>query len=118
MSILEETRYPLSPLKILKLAQREGNRLGIASIYRALNLFMELGMVKPVHSDDDCHGYVLATEGHHHYIICSKCNRVVEFDGSGDLTPTISRVEKETGFEISDHLLQFYGVCKECRKRV
>ncbi|MCJ7696251.1 MAG: transcriptional repressor [Anaerolineaceae bacterium] len=115
MGIMEKTKTPLSPIEILKYAQREGNRLGIASIYRALDLFLELGIVKPVHTDDDCHGYVLATEGHHHYITCSECNRVVEFNGSGDLSAIMSKVERETGFEVKDHLLQLYGLCRECR---
>jgi len=115
MGVLERAKIPLSPIEILKLAQKEGHRLGSASIYRALDLFLDLGMVKPVHTNEDCHGYVLATEGHHHYIICSKCNQVVEFDGSGDLALIMTRVEEETGFKVNDHLLQLYGFCEECR---
>lgn len=115
MGIMEKAKVPMTPIEILKHAKGEGHLLGIASIYRAIDLFLDLGMIKLVHTDQDCHGYLLATEGHHHYIICTNCHQVVEFDGTGDLATIRSRVEKETGFEVKDHLMQLYGLCRDCR---
>jgi len=40
----------------------------------------------------------------------------MEFSGLNDLGDLLARVELETGFEVSDHLLQLYGLCPECRK--
>jgi len=116
LSILENTNVPLSPQTIHQKSLEAHQEIGLVSVYRTLEVLMELALVRKVHSPDDCHGYVLASPGHHHHLICRECDRAVEFNGGEDLTSLVSRIQSETGFNIDGHMLQLYGLCPECQK--
>lgn len=118
MDILEKATMPLSPLDIFNQAKREGVLLSTASIYRTLEVLTGVELVRLVHTNSNCKGYVIASVGHTHYVVCSSCMRVVEFDGSEDISSVTDRVQEQTGFLIQKHLLQLYGLCPECQKRV
>ena len=115
LSILENTNVPLSPQTIHQQSLAAHQELGLVSVYRTLDILMELAMVRKVHSPDGCHRYVLASPGHHHHLICRECDRAVEFSGGEDLSSLASRIQKETGFTIDGHMLQLYGLCPECQ---
>jgi Fur family ferric uptake transcriptional regulator len=116
MDILQSAPMPLSPQTIFKAALDSQEEIGLVSVYRTLDLLEDLSLVRKVHSHDGCHGYVLASPGHHHHIICQQCGRAVEFTGTGDLANVFERIVAETGFDVDDHLLQLYGLCPECQK--
>ena len=116
MAVLNAARVPLAPLAVFKKAQEDGYQLGMVSVYRTLNLLASVGLVTHVYFDDGNQGYVLASGGHFHHIVCKTCEQVIEFAGAEDLSALVARVQQETGFHVSDHLLQFYGLCPDCQK--
>ena len=116
MSILKQAHVPLTAQAIHQRAIELQEEIGIASVYRTLALLDGLGLVRRVHDHEDCQGYVLASPGHHHHLVCRYCGKAVEFSGIDDLSVFIKRVEQQTGFEIEEHLLQFYGLCPDCQK--
>lgn len=109
-----------------RLEKRPDANLGIASIFRTIKLLTELGLLQRVHTThstgDSCqkhkhsysHKYRLVS-GHNHQVICRCCNRTVEFHGCdfGDLTAFL---EKQTGFRLEGHSLEFFGLCSDCRE--
>ena len=115
MQILEKSITPLSANDILKQAKREGHYLGLASVYRALELLTGLDITRLVHTSAGCHEYALASTGHRHYILCANCDQVMEFDGYEDIDGLIDRVEGQTGFKVQKHLLQLTGLCAHCQ---
>jgi Fur family transcriptional regulator, ferric uptake regulator len=115
MEALREAHEPLSAQELLVRGRKHHQALGLVTVYRTLDLLSELGIVRRVHCSDGCHGYVGASPGHHHAILCVHCGRATEFQGQDDLTGLLGRVQRETGFEVDDHLLQLYGTCAECR---
>ena len=116
MSILEEANVPLSPQSIYQHSLNNNEDIGLVSVYRTLELLTEMSLVRRVHGQDDCHGYVLASPGHHHHLVCRECEKAVEFSGGDDLSRLFDRIRQETGFEIDGHLLQLFGLCPECQK--
>lgn len=116
-AILKESKVPLSPQTIHQSALARNCNIGLVSVYRTLDLLSELDLVRRVHGQDGCHGYVLASPGHHHHLICRKCGKAVEFTGSDDLSDFIERIEKKTGFAIDEHILQLYGLCPQCQEQ-
>lgn len=116
VEILNSTKVPLAPRELIEKAHEDRKGIGMVSVYRALELLTNLGITRRVVLEDGSQGYVLASEGHHHHIICRNCERVMEFSGANDLDELAERVHEETGFEVSDHMLQFYGLCSECQK--
>jgi Fur family ferric uptake transcriptional regulator len=117
LSILESANVPLSPQIIHQRSLDVNEDIGLVSVYRTLEMLSELALVRRVHGSDDCQGYVLASPGHYHHVVCGYCEKAVEFTGADDLTTLTDRIQAETGFQISGHLLQLYGICPECLQR-
>jgi len=88
--------------------------VGRMTVYRTLDLLCELGLLRPVYQGTGAAHYVLLLDGHHHHLVCSRCQRVIEFDDCalGELAETVAR---RYGFVVEGHLLEFYGRCAECR---
>jgi len=106
----------LSPADVYAKARRGCRDLGLATVYRTLDILAELGAIRRVHLDDGCEGFAPAAMPHGHHVICVKCNRVMEFEGC-DISTVIRSAAKETGFHIEEHWLELMGTCKECRKQ-
>jgi Fur family transcriptional regulator, ferric uptake regulator len=70
MSVLEAANIPLSPQSIHQRSLAAQEEIGLVSVYRTLDLLIDLGLVRRVHGHDDCQGYVLASPGHHHHVVC------------------------------------------------
>ena len=87
---------------------------GLATVYRALETLEELNLVVKVHLEDGCHSYAVAPEGHRHPIVCTECNRVIEF-AECPLDKLSEKLSKDTGVLIQNHFLQLFGKCRECR---
>ena len=91
---------------------------GVATVYRTILLFEELGIVKKLDLNDGIYRYELNHEeevhGHHH-LVCSACGKVEEV--KDDLLDSVEQViENEYKFRIKDHSLKFYGLCRDCYK--
>ena len=115
MEVLKTTSEPLSPLEIQERARVIHSPLGLVTVYRTLDLLTELGLVRRVHRNNGCHGYLPATAGHYHALICRDCGRSVEFPGENDLQALIAEVEAQTGYRVEEHLLQLSGLCSGCQ---
>jgi len=108
-------RRPLSAHQVLDRAKVYHPSLGLVTVYRTLNLLAELDLVRRVHEDDGCHGYLMSSPGHHHAVICQSCGCATEFSGGDDLSHLLARVRRETGFRVEAHLLQLTGLCSDCQ---
>ena len=115
MMVLAQAERPLVPQEILTRGIKLHATLSLVTVYRTLELFEELSLVRRVHQDDKCQGYLLTAAGHRHVLICEKCGRAVEFPGQDDLAALIARVEERTGYQVKAHLLQLVGICPHCQ---
>ena len=113
LQVLAENDEGLSPDEIHQLGREIYPSLGLVTVYRTLELFGEMDIVRRVHSAGHCHAYASGGCDRHH-LICQRCHRIIEFpcEGLGEL---IDRVRRQTGFTISDHLLELSGLCPECQ---
>lgn len=89
--------------------------LGLVTIYRTLEILVRRGLICEVYAGGSGRSYTIATQEHHHHLICSDCGRVVDFSGHR-LAELERRLTHETGFKIRDHLLEFFGLCQECQR--
>ena len=114
LRVLDETPYHLSAAEVLGAVRQALPQVGLATVYRTLELLADLGLVARVHLEDGCHRYTAASSGHRHQLICSECGLVVEFGecALGGLTETLAR---RTDFAIEGHWLQLYGRCRDCQ---
>lgn len=93
--------------------------IGIATVYRTLEIFETLGIIHKLQFSEDRALYEFNPgyhEHYHHHIICLGCGRISEFNE--DLLEDIEdAVAHSTGFSIVDHSLAIYGYCRECQKK-
>jgi Fur family ferric uptake transcriptional regulator len=112
-ALLEDEGYS-SPAEIRMRARSDCSSVGLVTVYRTLDLLSEMGFVRRIHTDDGCHGYSITDHGHRHHLICRGCGAAVAFEGC-DLTPFLTRVSRETGYVIEEHLLELKGLCSSCQ---
>lgn len=90
--------------------------IGIATIYRTLNLLEESGMVTSISFGSAGKKFELANKPHHDHMICKTCGKIIEFQDD-TIEQRQLKIAKEHGFKLSSHLMQLYGTCKDCQKK-
>ena len=93
---------------------RKDPRIGLATIYRTLNLFCEAGLAQARHFGTQTHYDNVAHKGHHDHLICTGCGKIVEFENC-DIERLQEEVARRNGFTIQTHKLELYGLCSSCR---
>ncbi len=104
---------------IYHLVRKEFPEIGIATVYRTVQLLLEMQLVDRIELNDGCVRYEIGRQfsgekGHyHHHLICESCGKIVSFEE--DLLDELERqIWEKTGFQVWDHELKFYGRCKDC----
>jgi Fur family ferric uptake transcriptional regulator len=97
--------------------------VGLTSVYRTLDLLVQLSIVDKFDFGDGRARYELA-EGpsgvkHHHHLVCTGCGAILEYDDFLEeelklVKRTEEGLSKRYGFKITGHVVQFYGICKRC----
>jgi Fur family transcriptional regulator, ferric uptake regulator len=112
IEVLEDGPVHPSHQQILDEGQKIYPKLSRATVYRTMELLVELRLVRPLYLNDPTQRFVSALGGHHH-LVCSNCGRVVEFDHCV-ADKVAAELSEKYGFQISSHLLEFHGLCNKC----
>lgn len=116
LSVIASSHDHLTPAAIYDRVKWQYHGIGLVTIYRTLGLLARLGLICEVHIGGNGRSYLLRRPvGHHHHLICSSCDKVVDFT-DGDLAQIMERVSRKTGFKIDSHLVEFSGQCRDCLK--
>lgn len=115
--ILEKESDHLSAEEIFLFVKRKNSDIGLATVYRTLEILTDLHIVDRVSfTDDGVALYDLRKEGKkhfHHHLVCDKCGNVEEIDE--DLLLDVEKIiESRFEFQVRDHRLTFMGICKDC----
>lgn len=97
---------------------QEGAAIGLATIYRTLDLLVRCGLVR---AHDFSQGYrryePISPQMHHEHLICLRCEKVEEFTHDR-LERMLPMIADEHGFQPERHRVEIYGVCRDCQRRV
>ena len=106
----------LTAQEIFDRLRDEGRTVGIASVYRVLDLLGEQGLVQRVDVGAGTARYepVLPSGEHHHHLVCDDCGKVEAFEDPG-LEQAIHRLEGRTGYSVAAHDVVLRGACGDCR---
>jgi len=123
LGVLSGARGHLSAKDIYASLQPGSSGLGLATVYRTLELLHRLGMVQKVTSNDGQGRYQLRSadkQDHHHHLICTRCGRIVDYrDFVGEELELVKKTQealtKKYDFAIQDHNIEFLGLCDKCR---
>jgi Fur family ferric uptake transcriptional regulator len=111
---LSEAEIPLSPQELYRCLVRKKRRIGLTSIYRSLDLFESLGIVFKMTNGSSVKYKLCELKDHHHHVVCKRCGQVVEMNFC-DISKWSEKVMESTGYQVTDHQLNFYGFCKTCK---
>lgn len=89
--------------------------MSVATVYNNLRVFKEVGLVSELTYGDASSRFDANTIDHYH-AICMACGKIVDFNYPS-LGPVEEQAQQETGFQISSHRMEVYGVCGECQKQ-
>ena len=113
-ALLQAEGAHVSAREVAEAVQAVEPDLHQATIYRALDVFVEDGLVRRTELDGRAL-YEIAAEHLHHHVVCTSCGAVVHVHDEA-LRHSLRRVEAESGFALADAELTFYGTCPACRE--
>ena len=115
----QPSQHHLSAEDVHLILRNKKSEIGLATVYRSLELLASLGILLKIDFGDGCSRYELNTtdpNSHcHHHLICLKCRKVIEFD-EDKLDELEHTIAERSGFKIINHEVKFFGYCKECRE--
>ncbi len=121
--LLVKSQQHLSAKEVYGLLQHSNGNIGIATVYRTLDLLDKAGLVRKL----QCHDGHLRYEykrgdqsDHHHHLICTNCGKILNYrdfekEELDLVRKTEEIMEKKYGFLVRDHNIEFLGLCKDCR---
>lgn len=116
--LLERESDHLSAEEIFLLVKDKAPEIGLATVYRTLELLSDLSVLDKINFGDGVSRYDLRKEGvdhFHHHLVCMECGRVEEV--MEDLLNDVEKIiEDDWQFKVKDHRLTFHGVCKQCQE--
>ena len=106
----------LTAQEIFDRLRGSGRRVGIASVYRVLDLLTSEGLLQRIDLGSGISRYEPARSGghHHHHLVCDSCGKVEAFEDHA-LETAIHRLEKASGYEVAGHDVVLHGACGDCR---
>ncbi|MBL7131274.1 MAG: transcriptional repressor [Candidatus Omnitrophica bacterium] len=126
LDCLSKTSEHLSAEDVYITVHKNYPQVGLTTVYRTLELLVQMGLVFKFDFGDGRARYELS-EGpkgtrHHHHLVCSSCGRVIDYTDFIDeeielLNQTEKGLSKKFNFKITNHLIQFYGLCDKCKDK-
>ena len=103
-----------TPEEIWADVQQTASGVNISTIYRALELLEQLGLVTHTHLGHGAPSYHLAAEHVHVHLVCSECGRITQIPPE-EVEPLVSALERNHGFQTDVGHLTVFGRCESCR---
>jgi Fur family transcriptional regulator, ferric uptake regulator len=108
----------LSAQEIAEKLRGGGSGVGIASVYRAVDLLDGMGLVQRVETGEGGTRYEAVVPGghHHHHVVCERCGRVAAFEDER-LEEAIERLGRRLRHAVTAHEVMIRGACPRCAPR-
>jgi len=114
--VLERSsNHHLSAEDIYRALMEQHEEVGVATIYRVLTQFEESGIVNKLNFENNQAVYELSNVEHHDHLVCVKCNAIIEFQDDV-IEQHQLQIANKHGFQLTDHSLYLYGLCKTCKE--
>lgn len=116
LEIIRHGEGHLDADEVYRRARQKRPQLSLSTVYRALHLFKEKGLIEETHFDEAHHHYEAKPATEHHHLVCLKCGKVIEF------RYLLSRYVKKNvpearDFEIINTEVRMTGYCAQCQSK-
>ncbi|HEY8731601.1 MAG TPA: Fur family transcriptional regulator [Candidatus Limnocylindria bacterium] len=114
--VLASAKRALSAQELYERIKPAHPTLGRATVYRALEAQVQDGMASRFERDGHVSAYIACDAGHHHHLVCTRCQHVEDLDETV-VAPLLSSVGRRHDFQVDHAALDFYGLCRSCRRK-
>lgn len=131
INILLESRYRLTPQrksillalsstkpgehltaeKIYSIVKKRSPQIGLATVYRTLDVFLKLSIIQCLVLENGSTCYELKGTVPHHHLICLSCGKVFEIETENIAVPSL----KKTDFKVISSAAHYFGYCGKCQ---
>lgn len=101
-----------------KQARKLDSSIGLATVYRTLQLMTEAGILAERNFTKDRSIFEIVDDDdeHHDHLICKQCGTIVEFFDD-EIEKLQERIAVRHGFSLLDHRMELYGECPNCQRK-
>jgi Fur family ferric uptake transcriptional regulator len=114
LTLFYRSSEPLSAEDIYRQCQND-KRLNLSTVYRTLEALKNCGIIRPLNFEGEDRTLYELKQRHTHYLKCLGCKKItpVEYCPLGDM----DKISKIQNFQITEHRLDIYGYCEDCKKQ-
>lgn len=118
-ALIDRPDKHLTAEEIFELVRKDNPDIGLATVYRTIQLLSELNLIDKLNLGDGQVRYEIGQLDkdnnihHHHHLICLNCDKILTFED--DLLDQLeSTIEEKMDFRVVDHEVKLFGYCSEC----
>lgn len=116
LSIFVNSLAPVTAADVIDQMRANRPKLNKTTIYRELDFLKKEGLLLELDFLDGKKRYELRKpDDHHHHLVCTSCKDIQCVALPDDLKSLEAKISRQHGFQISSHVLEFFGTCRRCR---
>jgi Fe2+ or Zn2+ uptake regulation protein len=116
MDLRRDAQGHINAKELYRRASARDEPISLATIYRSLNLFKELGLVDEMRLGKIRCYYGIKQSPEHQNLVCRGCGKMIEFQNS-HFQKLIEAVRREHGLKVAKAELYLEGYCPECEEK-
>lgn len=114
LQLIRDAAGHIDAKELYRRASSKDESISLATVYRSLRLFQELGLVEERRLGQLSHHYEIRQPAEHQHFVCRCCGKIIEFQNPL-IDKLVGTVQDEQGFNVTRAELYFEGYCPECR---
>lgn len=114
LKLLSEHQKPIAAADIGSLLEKRGITVNKTTVYREVEFLSREGYIEEVRFADGRRYYEISSE-HHHHLVCVRCQGIDDVVLENEFLKEEECIERDIGFKVLNHSLEFFGVCARCR---
>ncbi len=105
-----------TPLDVTQVSDKLAGHTHLSTVYRTLEKFVSVGILERIDFQEGKFRYEFM-HGHHHHAVCNSCGSVEDVsDSSSEIEALERRLSKQSGFSVTKHVLELFGLCHKCQR--
>ena len=116
LNLIRDADGHIDARELYRCANSKDTSISLATVYRTLHLFRELGLVDERHLGQVRCYYEIKRLPEHQHLLCRKCGKVIEFQSSL-IHKLVNKTKQEYGFDVTKAELHMEGYCQQCKEK-